>query len=297
MTPTILPPPKTIGAVIAWARHVLNEAGVSDAALEASWLLEYVLGRKSHQLVSDADHPLPPELWAKAESLVSRRALREPLQYLLGTQEFCGLDMAVSSAVLIPRPETELLVQEVVRNRGALPRRPTIVDVGTGSGCLAVTVATILREARVLAIDRSPDALAVARRNARTHGVQDQIEWLEGDLMAPLRALDLEGKVPIIVSNPPYIAEADWPHLQPEVQLFEPRMALVGGPIGTEFHERLLEDARRFLAPGGLLLMEVGQGQAPAVREMAERMGGYQDLRIVEDAAGIGRVVLAQRLG
>jgi release factor glutamine methyltransferase len=296
MIMSILPQPKTIGAAVAWARQRLNEAGISDAALEASWLLEHVLGRQSHQLVSEADHPISFELWAKAESLVSRRASREPLQYVLGTQPFCGLDIAVTSAVLIPRPETELLVQEVVRTRDTLPQRPTIVDVGTGSGCLAVTLATVFKEARVVAIDRSPEALVVARHNARTHGVQERIEWFEGDLVAPLRVLDLEGKVHIIVSNPPYIAEAEWPHLQPEVQLFEPRMALVGGPMGMELHQRLLEDAREFLAAGGLLLMEVGQGQAPAVREMAERTGGYHDLGIVEDAAGIERVVIVQRL-
>jgi release factor glutamine methyltransferase len=221
---------------------------------------------------------------------------REPLQYILGTQEFCGLEFHVSRAVLIPRPETELLVQEVVR-RGGLDEDATVVDVGTGSGCVAITLATILKKARIIAIDQSPDALVVAKRNAEKHVVGDKIEWMEGDLLSPLRDRGMVGAVDAIVSNPPYIAGADWAGLQPEVRVFEPRPALIGGQKGTEFHERLLQESQEFLAPGGLLLMEVGQGQAPAVRQMAEQIGGYAALRVVEDAAGIGRVVIAQRLG
>lgn len=260
------------------------------------WLLEHALGIRHPQLVSEPEQPVSPEAWAHAESLVSRRMAREPLQYLLGTQEFCGLEFCVNPAVLIPRPETELLVQEVVR-RGGLNKGATVVDVGTGSGCLAITLATILNGPRILAIDRSPEALAVAKSNAERHAVGDKIEWIEGDLLSPLRGKGIAGAVDVIVSNPPYIAETDWIGLQPEVRLFEPRSALIGGPKGTAFHERLLQEAREFLAPGGLLVMEVGQGQAPTVREIAEQVGGYAALRVVEDTAGIERVVIAQRLG
>jgi release factor glutamine methyltransferase len=296
MTGPVHAQPKTIGTLGVWTRQVLEQAGIGHAAQEAAWLLEYALGIKSHQLVSEADHPLSSESWARVESLITRRAAREPLQYLLGTQEFCGLELAVTPAVLIPRPETELLVQEVIRG-GNLKRNATLVDVGTGSGCLAVTLATILPDARILAIDRSAEALAVARSNARAHGVHDRIQWLEGDLFAPLRELALAGSMDVIVSNPPYIAEEEWAKLQPEVSRFEPRMALVGGPFGTEFHERLLDESREFLVGGGLLIMEVGQGQAPVVRQMAFRIGDYDHLRVVEDAAGIERVVIVQRRG
>jgi release factor glutamine methyltransferase len=294
MTTPVLPQPKTIQAVITWVRHALEQAGVSDAAQETMWLLENALAKKRHQLVSEATQPLSPDAWTRLESLVARRVSREPLQYLLGTQEFCGLDMAVNPAVLIPRPETELLVQEVIR-RGNL-QQATLVDVGTGSGCLAITLATILKGARILAVEQSPDALAVAMSNARMHGVEGQIDWLAGDLLAPLSKRALGAAVDVILSNPPYIAEAEWAQLQPEVHLYEPRMALVGGPRGTEFHERLLDDSREFLVPGGLLVMEIGQGQAPAVRQLAARLGGYDDIKVVEDAAGIERVVLAQRV-
>jgi release factor glutamine methyltransferase len=197
---------------------------------------------------------------------------------------------------LIPRPETELLVREAVK-RGGLKSGSVIVDVGTGSGCMAIALATILKDTRIIAIDRSPHALVVAKNNAEKHSVRDKIEWREGDLLSPLRERGMAGAVDVIVSNPPYIAEADWAGLQPEVRLFEPPLALLGGQRGTEFHERLLQDSQEFLIPGGLLLMEVGQGQAPAVRQIAERVGGYATLGVVEDEAGIERVVIAQRLG
>ena len=296
MSPPVLIGLSTLGALLAEARQRLALAGVVNAAQEAGWLLEKALGCRSHHLIVEADRELLPEQRVSAWSLVERRACREPLQYILGTQEFCGLEFAVGPSVLIPRPETELLVREVVRQSGA-DHALTLVDVGTGSGCLAVTLATTLRGLKVLAIDRSAEALQVAKQNAARHGVLDAIKWLEGDLLAPLGGEGLEGWVDIIVSNPPYIAERDLPGLQPEVQLFEPHSALVSGPLGTEFHRRLLQDAQAFLVPGGMLLMEIGQGQAAEVRTLAQDIGGYAPVVLVDDAAGIERVVIAQKLG
>lgn len=288
--------PKTVGALLSWARLALQDAQVGNPSQEASWLVAFVLGLRSHQLVTDAEQPVPSDRWSLAESLIARRSAREPLQYLLGTQEFCGLEFHVNPAVLIPRPETELLVQEVIR-RGGLGSGSVVVDVGTGSGCVAITLATILSGTRILAMDQSSEALIVATSNAVKHGVGDRIEWLTGDLLRPLEQKALVGGVDVVVSNPPYIAEEDWAQLQPEVRLFEPRIALIGGPQGTEVHRRLLQGSREYLAPGGMLLMEVGEGQAPAVRRMAEQVGGYAGIRIVEDEAGIERVVIAQRNG
>ncbi len=295
MAALVMPELKTVGALVAWARQSLVQAGISNGAQEAMWLLEHALALQSHQLVSEADRPVSPDDWARTESLVMRRVAREPLQYLLGTQEFCGLEFAVSPAVLIPRPETELLIHHVVGCVQSLSKA-IIVDVGTGSGCVAITLASRLNGQRVLAIDRSPEALAVAQYNAMRHAVSDSIEWLEGDLLAPLRGQLPEGVVDVIVSNPPYISESDWAGLEPEVRVFEPRMALVGGERGTEFHERLLHESREFLVPGGLLVMEMGAGQAPTVWQLAEQIGGYGGLRVIEDAAGIERVVMAQRV-
>ncbi len=296
MTACVMPERKTVGALLTWARQSFVYAGVSNGAQEAMWLLEHALKVRSHQLLSQPDQLVSPAVWALAESLIARRMACEPLQYILGTQEFCGLEFAVSPSVLIPRPETELLVREVVRQHRA-GHRATLVDVGTGSGCLAVTLAATLRGASVLAIDRSADALQVAKCNAVTHGVLEAIEWLHGDLLAPLAGRGLEGRVDVIVSNPPYIAERDMPGLQPEVRLFEPHLALVSGPLGTEFHRRLLQDALPFLVPQGLLVMEIGQGQADAVRALARDTAGYAPVAVVDDAAGIERVVIARKLG
>jgi len=285
---------KTIEALVVWVRRTLEQAGVETAAQESRWLVAHALGLESHHLASKAQEPVSAEQWAHAVSLASRRAAREPLQYILGTQEFCGLEFQVSPVVLIPRPETEVLVQEAVRAVD-LDKESVLVDVGTGSGCVAVALATILENARIVAVDRSPQALAVAKGNAERHAVAEKIEWMESDLLSALRERGMAGTVDIIVSNPPYIAEADWAGLQPEVREFEPRSALFSGLTGTEFHERLLCESKEFLVPGGTLVMEIGQGQYAAVRQMAERIGGYAPLRVVEDEAGIERVVIARR--
>lgn len=288
--------PRTIGTLITWAQRSLDRSGSTNASQEALWLLAYAFGMKHHELASRRDQAVSAEGLVRAESIVSRRMAREPLQYILGTQEFCGLDFYVNPAVLIPRPETELLVQETLRE-GGFAEGAVVVDVGTGSGCVAVTLATILSDMRIFALDCSGDALTVAKSNAERHGVRDKITWKEGDLLSPLHECNLVGAVDAIVSNPPYIAEEAWVGLQPEVRDFEPRLALVAGQRGTEFHERLLRDARQFLVLGGLLVMELGQGQAPFVRREAEQAGGYTGLQTVKDEAGIERVMIARRAG
>jgi len=296
MTAPLTTDPKTIGMLIAWAQRSLNESGTTNTAQETRWLLAHALGVEQHELASRMEQPVTAEDQARVESVISRRMAREPLQYIVGTQEFCGLDFYVNPAVLIPRPETELLVQETLRE-GGFAEGAVLVDVGTGSGCVAVTLATILSGMRIFALDCSNDALTVAKGNAERHGVSDKITWKEGDLLSPLHESYLVGAVNAIVSNPPYIAEEAWSGLQPEVRDFEPRLALVAGQRGTEFHERLLHDARPFLVPGGLLVMELGQGQAPLVRQAAEQVGGYTGLQTVKDEAGIERVMIARRVG
>ncbi len=286
--------PKTVGTLLAWARRSLDSTGTTNAAQEALWLLAFALEMEHHALVSRTEQAVTAEQLARAKTLVSRRMAREPLQYILRTQEFCGLDFAVTSSVLIPRPETELLVHAVLKE-GGLAEGATLVDVGTGSGCIAVTLATILEEARILAVDCSAEALVVAKSNAVRHGVGEKIVWLEGNLLSPLRDCITFGTVDVIVSNPPYIAEGEWEQLQPEVKLFEPRLALLAGLRGTEFHERLFHDSKEFLVPDGLLVMEIGQGQLPLVRQAAEQAGGYTGLQTVKDEGGIDRVIIARR--
>lgn len=288
--------PNTIGVLIARARRALEEAGVENAAQEALWLIAHAIGLESHRLISQTEQPIAEGQWMEAESCVARRAAREPLQYILGTQEFCGLEFHVSPSVLIPRPESELIVQEALR-WGEFTDGALIVDVGTGSGCVAITLATIVEGARILGIDSSSEALEVAKLNAGRHAVGDRVEWLQGDLLSPLRDRGLTGKVNAIVSNPPYIAEGDWVGLQPEVQQFEPRAALIAGLQGTEIHERLFGESGEFLVPGGFLIVELGQGQLPTIQQLAKKLGGYAPLEVVEDAAGIERVAIAQWVG
>lgn len=285
---------RTVGKLLVNAQQVLEGAGIANAVQEARWLLAYALEMKHHELASRAEQSVTAEQLARVLSLVRRRESREPLQYILGSQEFCGLDFSVTPAVLIPRPETELLIQETLRE-GGFTGGAVLVDVGTGSGCVAVTLATILGGMRIFALDCSHDAVSVAKGNAERHGVSDKIVWLEGDLLSPLKECSVAGAVDAIISNPPYIAAAEWEGLQPEVRDYEPRQALLAGPQGTEFHQRLIHDSKQFLVPGGLLVMELGQGQAPLVRQLAEAAGGYTGINTVKDEASIERVLIARR--
>ena len=286
----------TLRKVIAEARGRLEEGGIESAKQEVFWIVEHVLGIAAHHVVVDQDRPLSHVELLAVRRLIERRVGREPLQYILGTQEFCGLEFDVNSAVLIPRPETELLV-EYVEQQIPLERQATIVDVCTGSGCIAVVVARLRPRARMIAIDLSRPSLDVARQNAARHAVDDRIRWLEGDLLGPLAKQDLEGRIDVIVSNPPYIAEVDWALLQPEVRQFEPLGALVAGPQGTEFHERLLQQAGQYLTPGGVLIMEIGAGQAQALRRIVDQRSGYRFHQLVYDAAGLERAVIVKRTG
>jgi release factor glutamine methyltransferase len=286
----------TLGEVIAEAQQLLEQAGIESAGQEAYWIVEHVLRLPIHYVVADRDRLLSPAELLAVRGLMERRVGREPLQYILGTQEFCGLEFDVSPAVLIPRPETELLV-EYVAQRISSERQATIVDVCTGSGCIAVAIARLRPRARVIATDLSTPSLDVARQNAIRHAVGERITWLEGDLLGPLAKQELEGRIDVIVSNPPYIAEADWMTLQPEVRLFEPREALVAGLQGTELHERLLREAGRYLSPGGALIMEIGAGHARAMRRIVAQIPGYRFHRLVYDAAGLERVVIVERVG
>ena len=285
----------TLGEAITEAQRMLEQAGIESAGQEAYWIVEHVLHLPAHLVVAGRDRLLSHAELMAVRGLIGRRVGREPLQYILGTQEFCGLEFDVNQAVLIPRPETELLVQYVAQWI-PLERQATIVDVCTGSGCIAVAIARLRPHARVIATDLSTPSLDVARRNAVRHAVGDRITWLEGDLLAPLAEQELEGHIDIIVSNPPYIAEANWATLQPEVRLFEPRGALVAGPQGAELHERLLHESGRYLAPGGALIMEIGAGQARTMRRIVDQVSGYRFHQLVYDEAGLERVVIVERV-
>lgn len=284
----------TMESVLAHSRRRLVAAGIEAADQEARWLIEHALGLTGSSQLVAYRCPLNEQEIAKIESYLARRTAREPLQYILGTQEFCGLEFEVNPAVLIPRPETELLVQEVIRR---LPRngRAIVVDVGTGSGCLAVTLARAVPDVTMFATDLSAEALETAKRNARRHGVETAIQWLQGNLLAPLAGPCRDGAVTAIVANPPYIRETEWSGLQPEVRDHEPRMALVAGASGTEFHERLLDEAVRYLSPGGFLAMELGKGQTVGVLAKVKTLSAYAGADVLKDELAIDRIVVVNR--
>jgi release factor glutamine methyltransferase len=272
---------------------ILAEGGIRNADQEATWLMEFALRATRLQLHLNGQMAVDPRDRERVMAIFARRAKREPLQYILGTQEFCSLEFLVTPAVLIPRPETELLVKEVVQYARCLSN-PAIADIGTGSGCVAVALAKALPEGVLYATDLSSSALRVALHNARRHGVQDRVRFMEGDLLGPIRG-QVKRRLSVIVSNPPYVPDGEVSGLPPEVAAFEPRLALAGGPDGLEFHRRLLREAAEFLQPGGLLAMEVGQGQARPVSQVAAALGEYGPVRIVRDGAGIERVVWLER--
>ena len=284
----------TIGELWTEGAAMLAKAGISNSDNEAVWILESVLGVDRLMLHLRKQEAVEEPRRSQAMALFTRRASREPLQYVLGTQEFYGLDFRVTPDVLIPRPETELLV-EVVRQQCNDISEPLIADIGTGSGCVAIALARALPKATFYATDRSPSALAVAQANAKRHGVGDRVTFLLGDLFAPLQELVLHRRLTAIVSNPPYIAQCELMALEPEVRLFEPRLALDGGQDGLGFHRRLVHEAVAFLQPDGLLAIEVGQGQAHLVSGLAQEGENYYNVRTFLDMAGIERVVSAKK--
>lgn len=279
----------TIRARLQAATASLREAGWSDnaAGVDADVLLRHVLGWDRATLLLRREEPLPPDAATTFDALLARRLGREPVAYLTGTREFYGRAFAVSSAVLIPRPETELIVDRVLRDTPT-DAAPRIVDACTGSGILAVTLACERPRARIVATDISRPALAVARENARTHGVAGRVTFVAADLLAPL-----PGPFDLIVANPPYVARRDAPGLSRDVRDYEPDVALFGGDDGLALVRRLLREVATRLAPGGWLAMEFGAGQGYDVAHHATD-AGFDRCEILADLQGIERTLVGR---
>ena len=277
----------TVARALAGAAEALRAGGVGEARREAGTLLADLFGRDRAYLFAHADDVLPPRLLSGFRERVGRRAAGEPLQYITGRQAFYRLDFEVTPAVLIPRPETELLVETALELLRA-ERAPLVCDVGTGSGCVIVSLLDERADARGVALDISRDALAVAARNAARHGVSDRLELLASDcfgaLAPPARRFSL------VASNPPYVAEADLGGLQREVREHEPRVALTPGGDGLSVIRRLLSDAPLHLRPRGRLVFEIGFGQHEAVRELVDPRV-WTMLAVHADLQGIPRTV------
>jgi release factor glutamine methyltransferase len=276
--------PQTSGETLRAAR-VRLAATSKLPRRDAELLLEHVLGCDATALLTHPERILSTAELEQFDRLVERRLASEPMQYLTGEQEFIGLRFEVSPAVLIPRPETEHLV-EAVLERFEREEAVRIVDVGTGSGAIAVALAHALPHSRVTAVDLYPAALEVARRNAQRHGVVDRLTLLPSDLLASIDTADFD----VVVANPPYIASGEV--LEPQVANYEPHSALYAGPTGLEIYERLIPQAARVLKPGGWLMLEIGYGQSAAVWNL---MHGWAGVTLVNDLQGIPRVVLGQK--
>jgi len=276
---------------LAEATARLRDAQVAEARREAASLLAHALGRDRTYLITHAEETISRSTLEAFRTMLARRASGEPLQYITGRQEFWGLEFVVTPDVLIPRPETELIVEAALE--AATDRAMMICDVGTGSGCIAVALLKEKICARAIGLDISAAALRVAAHNARRHNVADRFMLVASDCFA---ALDEESaRFDLVVANPPYVAERDLPRLQREVRDFEPRLALTAGPDELRLIRRLLTDAPRFLRAGGHLIFEIGCGQTQAVRKLIDARW-WSLLDIKRDLQGIARTVCLRRL-
>ncbi len=283
----------TAGAALAAATARLAAAGVPDPAADAGWLLAGLLGIGRAALAASLDRALPAALADRLEDLLARRCRREPLQQVLGWEDFRGLRMRVTRDVLIPRPETEVLVEVAL---AALPAagagvRPRVVDVGTGSGCIAAAIAHERPDALVTALDTSAAALGVAQDNLRALGLAGRVRLVRGDLLEACRP----GRLHLVVSNPPYLPRTLLPTLEPEVRDWEPVVALDGGPDGLAVVRRVVAGAAEALRPGGALVLETA-GAFQARRVAALLAGtGFTGVRVERDLTGTDRIVSGRR--
>lgn len=286
---------RTVLGIINTTKEFLAERGFENARLETELLLSHVLGVSRVELYLDFDRQLNEGELERMRSLLRRRLAGEPVQYVTGTAAFMFSEFEVNPSVLIPRPETEALTEAALATLGesGASRGPRVADVGTGSGVIATTIAQRYPDAAVYATDSSPDALAVARRNAERAGVADRIVFLEGRFLDPLRSASLEGQLSLIVSNPPYVPTGEIATLPEEVRDFEPRVALDGGEDGLDCIRAIAQDGPVFLAEHGSLVLEFGDGQARAVEGLLA--SGFVAVEIRRDYAGRDRIAVASR--
>jgi release factor glutamine methyltransferase len=283
----------SIARALVEAAQILRQAGVPEARREAASLLEHLTGRDRTFLITHAETALASADVRRLRDLVERRAAGEPLQYITGHQEFYGLDFEVTPEVLIPRPETELLVETALKILDETSQPPRVCDVGTGSGCIPIALLHERPSAQAIGLDISFPALRVAARNAARHDVKERLALVASDCLA---ALDPQrARFHMIVSNPPYVAEDALSGLQREVRDHEPHVALTPGTDGLSIIRRLIEDTPRFLEQGGHLLMEIGYDQHEAVGELIDSQV-WQLLDIHKDLQGIPRIVALRKI-
>jgi release factor glutamine methyltransferase len=290
----------TIKEALAEASLMLSDSDPQNERRAARILLSHVVGAPQESILARTDDDITALQHSAYLELISRRAHGEPLQHIIGHQEFYGLDFLVTHHVLIPRPETEFLVERILTlaampdNSSAGSKIPLIADIGTGSGCIAIALAVHLPMSRFIATDISGPALDIARRNAENHGVASRIEFLLGDLFAPLQYRGFDETIDFIACNPPYVPSSRPELVQREVREFEPPTALYGGWDGLSFYRRLLVDALGYLKPGGYMVCELGFSQAESIRAMVD-LTRWEFLDLVKDLQGIPRTLTLKK--
>lgn len=276
---------------LSTAIETLASARVPSPRLNAEILLMFVLGCDRAYLHAHSDRELSAEETSRYDDVLAQRSRGMPSQYITGHQEFWGMDFVVTPAVLVPRPETEHVIETVLPlARAKSPAKPKIVDVGTGSGCIAVALAKELPNAEIYATDISPAALEIARINAARHQLENRIQFREADLLAGFPSSNFD----FVISNPPYVGESEEDHVQLEVRKFEPRNAVFAGPKGTEVIARLIPQAWQVLKPGGWLILEISGTISEEVRDL---LSDWNEVKFVNDLQGIPRVAKAKRAG
>lgn len=285
----------TVTQAYFWAGKLLSSHNIPAPFAEAEYLLAYALKCDKKDIILNHDRVLLHDEMELFKGLIDRRLKREPSQQIIGEEEFWGLSFKVTRDVLIPRPETQLLVKEALNEAKNLSSEVKIIDLCTGSGCIAVCMAVELPESKIYAIDISGKALAVARENAKRHGVDSRITFIEGNLLNPMKPLGLRGKIDLLLSNPPYVSKKMMEELQVEIELYEPMLAVSGGEDGFDFYRRIIPESALYLKPGGFLILEIGYGQLDGIMSLIEQEKVYKGIEVKKDFAEIDRVVKAQR--
>lgn len=279
----------TVGALLQWTQQFFAGKGIESPRLDAEILLSHALKKERIFLYAHYDEPVNPEELSIYRAMVKKRANRISVAHILGTKAFMGLDFRVSSHVLIPRPETEMLVETVMKYEDAAAS-VSLLDIGTGSGAIILSLLHYFPNAEGVGVDISPEALSVAAENGEKLGLNERVRWIQSDLLAAVQPRLFDW----IVSNPPYLTKEDMCHLQPEV-MHDPKLALYGGPDGLDVYRNIAEQSPAYIKIGGHCAVEIGAGQAECVTRIFAQTGAYTHAQTVKDYGGIDRVLVFTR--
>lgn len=293
----------TISSLLEKGIDALGEGDYLNPLLDAQILLMHVLDVEKIYLYTHNKELVDKKVAEKFLELIDKRSKRYPLQYIIGRQEFMGLDFKVREGVLVPRPDTEVLVEKIIElvesgyfDKENKREEIRIVDIGSGSGAITLSLAHFIKNAFVYSIDISKTALSVARENAKLHDLESQVKFLNGSLLKPLNDENLQGKVDILVSNPPYIPTKTIEKLQREVSTYEPKLALDGGEDGLDFYREIIDESGVFLSKPSIIAFEIGHDQADDIKNLLKMSGNFDKISVVTDLSGLDRVIIGQRV-